>query len=227
MESDRSLIIKDLSELSKDVYEALGKAIDTTKQYHWEGDNIDSYLAPCITRYETKRELQKLGRQKRKYEVEENIPNNGISLVQMDYKIKVVKGVLEKDDDPASMPKPNKTTRDKKFYSQNQPFLPGIEGITKYRYFKNDQWNEFIETIRKRGNILNLILCWYVDKNFSLNRMDIICPNFIYKLSKKLDYFWYETLPDPLAELTTKSDQDDSPLSDLNIKIRLEEDMEF
>lgn len=120
---------------------------------------IDNYLFPSLVRYEAKQLLEMQEYRSIGYEFV-SLSNNGLFIIYKSegcyYKIRI-----RKADEDGDLPVQNLSKTLKKFYQNTNPFLPSIEG----------HLDDFISPDR-----LNLIVVWEVDRAFTLQCVNLVCP---------------------------------------------------
>ncbi len=149
---------------------------------------INKPLAADLTRFHAGDFLRKdLSGQNELYLLTAN--NNGIRIRDGIVKMKVVKGL---DGVP---PAPNRSVRDKKFYSQtdSKRYLPF--GSDFFRPFDSHEWDSFA----KSANNLNLILCWTADDAHNISSVSLVCPSKIWTYRQSAEVFWRREIPVPNA----------------------------
>lgn len=188
-----------LSNACTAVYEGL--LLGTYKvQEYFEGlsHDLNKPLAANIARYHAKHYVKSQRRLDAPYYLAEP-PNNGIEIRQDWCEIKVLKG---HDGHP---PTASNTLRSHRFYHQQhiQPSLPGIRWTT---IWKAADWPAFIKSCTK----LNLILCWEVDYDYSISRMQLVCPRASGKYGEGVKTFWRLDVPHPVLGILNLESVDES-----------------
>jgi hypothetical protein len=168
---------------------------------------VNPSLAANIARYHAKDFIAKSRDLRSPYLLRE-VPNNGISLKQDLFEIKVLKG---RDGDP---PSPSKSKKSERFYTQSSP-----QQLALFRKFRRPwssaEWEEFAAC----ADSLNVIFCWEVDESYSISRLQLMCPRLPWKYMQNVKLFWKTDVPHPLTGLVNlpNVNEGDEELEDLVI----------
>jgi hypothetical protein len=187
-----------LAETSRDVYDALIQGCLKVREY-FDGlqHDLNAPLAANIARYHARHTITKKRNLLTPYYIEE-VPNNGISLKQDLFEIKVLKG---RDGEP---PSPSKTKKGERFYSQDSAQIELFRGFR--RPWASHEWKEFAASTDK----LCLLFCWEVDASYSISRLQLMCPRQPWKYMQSAQLFWKTDVPHPLTGLVNLPNVNDN-----------------
>ena len=201
---DPKEIKEQLLEVCRDVYAGFIHGCGVVKEFFDAREReVNPSLAANIARYEA-REFLHQKRNLLTHYLLENANNNGIAIRQDLYQIKVLKGM---DGQP---PCPSKARRSERFYSQGQPLL----FKDMFKPWRSADWDLFVSNTAK----LNLILCWEVDKSYSITRLQMMAPRQAWKYGQSVKLFWRQLIQHPASGIAIADlNQADDELEDLEI----------
>jgi hypothetical protein len=203
-----------LTDVSRDVYNGLIVGSMRAREYFDTlGAPLNAPLAANLTRYHAKDFVSQRRSLGTPYLLKD-VPNNGIAVRQTLFDIKVLKG---RDDKP---PSPSKSRRSELFYAQSLP-TQGVLFPDMYRAWTSNDWPLFVANAQR----LNLILCWEVDKNYSVTSLQLICPRQSWKYGQSVKIFWRTMIPNPAQGIVGIRDvnANEEDLEDLEIYFDEEE----
>jgi hypothetical protein len=143
------------------IYEVLDKSITRAREFFENRTTeIDTFLFPCLVRYEAKCLFEDARYLSAGYQFFV-LSQNGLLLIY-EYEGKVYNIRVRKADEDGELPTQNLSQTLKHFYTQPQPYLPGLSP-------------KDIKDLVDSG-FMNLVVVWDVDSNYVLTDLFLACP---------------------------------------------------
>jgi hypothetical protein len=194
------IILKKLGHVVPTIQEVLDKAIISAREYFEKKKlKIDSYLFPCLVRFEAKTLFENPKYKKAGYQFV-SLSNNGLLLIYQfegcTYKIRI-----RKADEDGELPRSNLSGTLRDFYSQPSLFLPTIEPEDMENYLSPD--------------LLKLVVVWEIDSQHNLTDVHLVCPN-----GEAGDVYFAEKIEHAASAVVGNADFDDEPeeIDDIDIQ---------